>query len=233
MSSVPKLDGPRVAPAEGPARQLVVLLHGYGADGQDLVDLGRQWQGLLPNAAFVAPNAPTRVPGSPFGYQWFGLEGYDPDLQRRDPQAAEQRYAGMLVKAEEAAPAIDAFLDAELAALGLTGENLALVGFSQGTMMSLHVGLRRRVAPAAIVGFSGMLVGAPSLPSQIKSRPPVLLAHGQADPMVPANLLFLAMWALAASGVTVQAMLTPNLGHGIDPGGLQRAGFFLYENFAG
>jgi len=229
--SVVKLDGPRLAPAQGPAKQLVVFLHGYGADGQDLVEIGRQWQGLLPNAAFVAPNAPTRVPGSPFGFQWFGLGDYDPDLRRRDPAAAEERYAGMLDKAAEPAAVIDAFLDAELAALNLTDANLALVGFSQGTMMSLHVGLRRAKPCAAIVGFSGMLLGAPKLPTQIRSRPPVLLAHGQADPMVPADLLFPAMWALAASGVTVQAMLTPNLGHGIDPGGLQRAGFFLYENF--
>ena len=213
------MDGPRLNPKDGPVKQLVVFIHGYGADGQDLIELGAQWRAFLPNAAFVSPHAPDRCLQSPSGRQWFPLYTRAPDERWRGAVAAR--------------PGFDDFLDAELAGHGLDDSNLALVGFSQGTMMSLHVGLRRRVAPAAIVGFSGMLIGAPSLPSQIKCRPPVFLAHGKADPMVPANLLFPAMWALAASGVTVQAMLTPNLGHGIDPGGLQRAGFFLYENFAG
>src|ERR1700691_4674220 len=140
------LAGPTMAPAKGPATHLVVLVHGYGADGQDLIGLAQHWQSLLPTTAFAAPNAPTPVPGSA-GYQWFPISRIDPHEMRKGVEAA--------------APVLDQYLDAELARLELPPERLALVGFSQGTMMSLHVGLTRR--PAAIVGYSGMLAGAETM----------------------------------------------------------------------
>src|SRR4249919_1788122 len=139
-----ELDGPRLAPRTGPAKQLVVFLHGYGADGNDLIEIGRAWQGLLPQSAFVSPHAPEPCAQAPTGRQWFNLTFRDPG----------ERWIGV----NAAAPGLNHFLDAELARRQLPGSALALVGFSQGTMMALHVGLRRAVAPAGIVGYSGMLV---------------------------------------------------------------------------
>src|ERR1700753_1927325 len=124
-----QLSGPRLPPLRGEATHLVVLAHGYGADGNDLIGLAPMWQRLLPTVAFVAPNAPERCAGSPMGYQWF-------PISRLDPQEMQKGV-------ETAAPIFEAFLESELARLNLPPERLALVGFSQGTMMSLHVGLRR------------------------------------------------------------------------------------------
>src|SRR5580700_10101700 len=141
------LSGPRLPSQRGSATHLVVLLHGYGADGNDLIGLAPHWQRLLPTAAFVAPNAPEPCAGSPSGYQWFPISRLDPADMRRG--------------VESAAESLETFIAAELARLELPPERLALVGFSQGTMMSLHVGLRRAVKPAVIVGYSGMLAGEP------------------------------------------------------------------------
>src|SRR5215467_8904700 len=175
------LSGPRLPPARGPATHLVVLCHGYGSDGNDLIGLAPHWQRALPGAAFVAPNAPERVPGA--GYQWFALSRIDPQETSRGTQAA--------------APKLNAFINAELARLNLTGDRLALVGFSQGTMMSLYVGLQRDPAPAAIVGFSGML-SAPEALSHLKAPPPVLLIHGDMDQVIPPQALFMSANVLAA-----------------------------------
>jgi len=212
------LDGPRLAPQRPPASHLVVLCHGYGSDGNDLIGLAQHWRGLLPSAAFASPNAPERCSMSPSGYQWFPLSRIDPQETLRGTEAA--------------APKLDAFLDAELARLSLTSDRLALVGFSQGTMMSLHVGLRRKPLPAAIVGFSGMLVGPEKLP-RLEKAPPVLLLHGDADAVIPAAALFMSATALGAVGVPVQWHLSKGLGHGIDPTGLTLAGRFLLDAFSG
>jgi|ADGO01.1.fsa_nt_gi Predicted esterase len=198
-----KIDGPRIPPAQGKAQSLVVLLHGYGADGNDLIELGAQWRRQLPGAAFVAPHAPTMIPGFPPGMgggrQWFALDAYDPNLLRRDPHHAAEIYATMLDGAEKAAPVLESFIDMELARLGLGADRLMLVGFSQGTMMALHVGLRRSPAPAGILGFSGALLGADKLKEQIRGRPPILLIHGDADDVVPLEALFAALNGLAAA----------------------------------
>jgi len=212
------LDGPRLGPAREPATHLVVLCHGYGSDGNDLISLAPHWRGLLPGAAFVSPNAPERCAMSPSGYQWF-------PLSRLDPQET-------LAGAQAAAPKLNAFLDAELKRLNLGGDRLALVGFSQGTMMSLYVGLRRDPKPAAIVGFSGMLVGAELLP-RFEKAPPVLLTHGDADTVIPPQALFMSANALAALGVPVQWHLSKGLGHGIDPAGLTLGGRFIADAFSG
>jgi phospholipase/carboxylesterase len=212
------LDGPRVNPQRGPATHLVVLCHGYGSDGKDLIGLAPHWQAMLPTAAFAAPNAPEHCTQSPSGYQWFPLSRIDPHET--------------LKGAEAAAPKLDAFVDAELKRHGLTGDKLALVGFSQGTMMSLHVGLRRTPAPAAIVGYSGMLVGPETLP-RFESAPPVLLVHGDADTVVPPGALFMSANALAAVGVPVQWHLSHGLAHGIDPAGLTMGGQFLADAVSG
>ena len=213
-----ELDGPRLEPRSGRARQLVVFLHGYGADGNDLIEIGHAWQSLLPDAAFVSPHAPEPCAQAPVGRQWFGLTFRDPG----------ERWAG----ANKAAPVLQRFLDAELKRRELPASALALVGFSQGTMMALHVGLRRAVQPAAIVGYSGMLAlpkdGEPeTVMAEITSRPPVLLVHGDRDELIPVQALFLAAQGLAAFGVPTEWHISPGIGHGIDGEGLRHGGEFL------
>ncbi len=219
-----ELNGPRLSPRSGSARQLVVFLHGYGADGNDLIELGRVWQQVLPQAAFVSPHAPEPCGQAPGGRQWFALTFRDPN----------ERWVGV----NKAAPVLERFIDAELARHQLPPSALALVGFSQGTMMALHVGLRRAAAPAAIVGYSGLLVlpendGPEAVAAEIRSRPPVLLVHGDQDELIPVQALFMAAQGLAALGVPVQWHLSPGVGHGIDPEGLRHGGEFLVRNFSG
>ncbi|HEX7968382.1 MAG TPA: prolyl oligopeptidase family serine peptidase [Stellaceae bacterium] len=211
---MPTLSGPVRKPATGGnPRQLVVLLHGLGADGNDLIGLAPYWAPLLPDAEFVSPDAPFPCDMAPFGRQWFSL-------QERSPES-------ILAGVRAAAPILDAFLDDALAARGLDESRLALVGFSQGTMMSLYVGLRRSKAPVGILGYSGALVGAETLAEEIRSRPPVLLVHGNADEVVPFQALAMAAEGLKAAGVPVEHLVRPGLGHGIDEEGLRRGGAFL------
>jgi phospholipase/carboxylesterase len=218
-----ELDGPRLDPQSGAARQLVVFLHGYGADGNDLIDIGRAWQQLLPQAAFASPHAPEPCAQAPVGRQWF-------PLTMRDPS---ERWIGV----KKAAPVLERFLDAELGRHNLPPSALALVGFSQGTMMALHVGLRRTTAPAAIVGYSGLLVTPPeseleAFAAEIKSRPPVLLVHGDRDELIPPQALFQATQGLSALGLSVEWHISPGIGHGIDAEGLRHGGEFLARRFA-
>lgn len=214
-----RLSGPRLPPARGAATHLVVLCHGYGADGNDLIGLAPHWQRLLPTVAFVAPNAPEPCAGAPMGYQWFPISRLDP--------------SEMLKGVERAAPVLEAFLDAELARLDLPPERLALVGFSQGTMMSLHVGLRRKVKPAAIVGYSGLLAGAARQEPMGADAPPILLIHGDADPMIPVEALFVSAGALGRAGAAVQWHVSGGMGHGIAQDGLVLGGTFLAMAFRG
>jgi phospholipase/carboxylesterase len=215
MSAV-AIDGPRVAPASGGKPDyLVILSHGYGADGNDLIALAPYWQQLLPGAAFVAPNAPERCEMSPIGYQWFGITGLDPDTL----------YQGVT----RAAPTLDAFIDRELERAGLDESRLALVGFSQGTMMSLHVGLRRAKAPAAILGFSGALAGPEQLAAEMRVKPPVMMIHGDSDDMLPVTMMHNAVQALGQEGLEVQWHVSPGIGHGIGPDGLELGGAFVSD----
>jgi len=213
------LTGPRLPPARGPASHLVVLCHGYGADGNDLIGLAPMWQQLLPSVAFAAPNAPEPCAGAPMGYQWFPISRLDPHEMKRGVASA--------------AASLDAFLDAELARLDLPAERLALVGFSQGTMMSLQVGLRRAVKPAAIVGYSGMLTEADDLARVAPEAPPILLVHGDADTMIPPDFLFASAGTLGRAGAGVQWHLSAGVGHSIDEQGLALGGFFLAMAFRG
>jgi phospholipase/carboxylesterase len=216
------IDGPRLLPASQRAEQLVVFLHGFGANGNDLIAIGKQWRNLLPGAVFAAPNAPEPCPGAPGGRQWFRLTMRD----------TAERWIGV----NKARPVLDAFLDAELARHGLGDNKLALVGFSQGTMLALHSGLRRARALAAILGYSGMLVspegqeeGTP--PISAGATPPILLVHGSQDDVVPMEALFLSAEKLAEAGIPCQWHLTIGLGHGIDSQGLMHGGLFLAKCF--
>ncbi len=216
------IDGPRLPARSRHARQLVVFLHGYGADGGDLIEIGRQWQSWLPDAEFVAPHAPQRCSQSPTGRQWFPLTTRDTDERWRGVTAAR--------------PSLDAFLDRELARTGLDEGKLALVGFSQGTMMALHTGLRRPRAPAAILGYSGLLVGpehlAEAAARSLAGRPPpVLLVHGDQDNVIPVDALFAAIDDLGRAEIPVQWHLSVGVAHGIDGAGLRHGGQFLAQSF--
>jgi phospholipase/carboxylesterase len=218
-----ELTGPRIAPrSRGPARQLVIFLHGYGADGNDLIDLGRMWQPLLPDAAFVSPHAPEPCAQSPLGRQWFSLTFREKN----------ERWVGV----NKAAPVLNHFINEELKRHNLSGSALALVGFSQGTMMALHVGLRRLEPPAAIVGYSGLFVlpdGAKpeTMAPEIKVRPPILLAHGDSDTLIPPQELLRSTQDLAALDIPTEWHIAAGLGHGIDQEGLRQGGEFLAKRF--
>lgn len=208
------LAGPRFAPASGaPARHLVLLLHGVGADGQDLIELGTQMRRFLPDAGFVAPDGPEPCDMAPMGRQWFSLR--------------DRTWKAMIGGARRTMPLLDAHIDALLAESGLTPDRLALVGFSQGTMMALQTALRRPEPVGAVVGFSGMLLAPGDLAAEIRSRPPVLLIHGERDDIVPFQAMAEAQEALQAAGVAVEAFARPGLGHAIDPAGIMRAIAFL------
>ena len=222
------ITGPRLEAKSGKPRQLVVFLHGYGADGKDLIEIGRQWRNWLPDAAFVAPNAPEPCSMAPTGRQWFAL-----NTQRASEAAnVAERWTGAIA----AAPGLNAFLDAELTKLGLDDSRLALVGFSQGTMMALHVGLRRKRAPALILGYSGMLVGPEHL-GEAKARdargqtPPILLVHGDQDQVIPLEAMFITSEELAKAEFPNQWHLSVGIGHGIDNAGLRHGGLFIARGF--
>lgn len=215
------LTGPRLAPRSGQTRRLVVFLHGYGADGADLIEIGRQWQAWLPDTAFFAPNAPEIAPQG-MGRQWFPLTFRDPN----------ERWRGV----RQAAPGLDALIDAELAQHGLAPSKLALVGFSQGTMLALHAALRRPQALAAVVGYSGLLAleegkDPGALKDAVRAKPPILLVHGDRDDLIPVEALFLSAEALAGAGAPCEWHLSLGIGHGIDGGGLKHGGLFLARAF--
>jgi phospholipase/carboxylesterase len=214
MTDIVPLDGPIVPPADGGAPQsMVIFLHGYGSNGDDLIGLAPFWREALPHTVFLAPNAPQPCPGAPGGYQWWSLQ----DL------SVEGRAVGV----RQSAPVLNAYLDAELARYGLTDDRLALVGFSQGTMMALHVGPRRARTLAGIVGYSGMLADPDALAAEVRTKPPILLVHGDADPMVPFTALKQAETALTTLGFQVATHASPGLGHSIDAAGLRIGQQFL------
>ena len=197
----------------GSPKQIVLLLHGYGSSGADLITLAPHWQRDLPDALFLAPNAPQRLSNLSSGYQWWPLSAFTPQA--------------LASGAASAAPAIEAFMERKLHQYGLTESNLAIVGFSQGTMMALHVGLRRPRQVAAIIGYSGMLTGGHELSQLPITKPPVLLVHGSADPVVPVAALHAAKTQLEHLGVDVTAHISPGVGHSVDPAGLRTGGEFV------
>ncbi|WP_439816698.1 alpha/beta hydrolase [Zavarzinia sp. CC-PAN008] len=214
-----RIDGPRVpAAAGGRPDSPVVLVHGYGADGNDLIELAPHWGRMLPGTAFVAPHAPEPCEQSPMGRQWFGIMRAGPNW---------------MTGARRAAPILEAFVEGERQRLGLTPDRVALVGFSQGTVMSLQVALRQEEPYAAVVGFSGALAEPETVAAETTSRPPVLLVHGDQDPMIPVGAVHAATAALARAGVSVQFHICQGLGHSIDQDGLHLAGQFLRDAFRG
>lgn len=214
-----ELVGLRWGPAsKGTVRQLVVLCHGVGADAHDLIDLAPTWSHALPDALFVAPDAPQPYDQGPTGRQWFSL-------QDRTPAVLD-------AAARHAAPSLLAYVDAELARAGLPPDAVAMMGFSQGAMMVLHAGLRRRVPPRGILAYSGALLDTPALAAECTGHPPVLLVHGEQDDVVPFSRATMAESALTRIGIPLQTLWCPKLGHGIDDAGLSAGALFLQRLFA-
>ncbi|HKM65310.1 MAG TPA: prolyl oligopeptidase family serine peptidase [Acidisphaera sp.] len=212
------LTGPRFGARPGRARMLVVLCHGVGADGRDVIGLATHWAGVLPGAAFAAPHAPFPYDQAPFGRQWFSL--------------ADRSLASLEAGVRTAWPILDRFVDAELARLALPPDAYALAGFSQGAMMALFAGLRRDIAPRAILSFSGALIAPGALADERQNEAPVMLVHGTDDDVVPAQLTRHAEAVLHAEGIPVRMRLTPGLGHAIDEAGVAIGGTFLRHAFA-
>ena len=214
MSETPPLDGPRYGPtAGGTPTQLIMLLHGVGADGRDLIEMAPHLGQIFPNAAFVAPNAPNRYDQGLSGYQWIS--------------SGIRVEAEVIAAVQEPATILNAFIDKELQDHGIGPDKLALVGFSQGTMMSLYTAPRRAQPIAGVLGYSGRLVGGDHLAAETVSRPPIFLAHGEMDPVVPVESMDVAERILSESGFSVQTLRCPNLGHSIDEDGLVQGTQFL------
>lgn len=192
---------------------MAILLHGLGANGMDLIGLARYWEQNLPDTVFVSPDAPFPCDMAPVGYQWFSL-------QDRDPHA-------MLAGVQQVAPVLDDYIDKMLEHYGLTDDKLALVGFSQGTMMSLYAGPRRKNKIAGILGYSGALLGAEGFADPAIQKPPVHLIHGDVDMVVPIGAYHMAKEALSSNGFSVSGGVTSGLGHGIDDEGIESGAAFL------
>ncbi len=204
--------------AGGAPTALVVMLHGLGADGRDLIGLAPMLADAVPGALFLSPDAPFPCDMAPYGRQWFSLQSRD--------------YNDMLKGVQTTAPILDRFLDQALARTGLDDSNMALLGFSQGTMMSLYVGPRRRNRIAGILGYSGALVWETDTAPLALQKPPVHLIHGSADGVVPVMAYNAAVATLTGSGFAVTGGITPGLAHSIDEAGIESGRIFLQSIFS-
>jgi phospholipase/carboxylesterase len=214
ITDLPYLSGPIFEPASNQkAQSMVLLLHGYGANGDDLIGLAPPLSQVLPNTVFISPNAPFPCSDNPGGFQWFDV--WQSEGQNR---VEAVRFAEAIV---------NKFVDRELENRGLDHSKLFFVGFSQGTMLSLQVGLRRERPCAGILGYSGRLEMPELLSEEIRSRVPVMLIHGEEDPLLPIEMMESAEKVLKQNGVEVTSMRRPGLGHGIDPEGLKGGAAFL------
>lgn len=212
-----RLSGPERAAASGAANSALVFLHGYGADGSDLIGLAGTLAPHLPDTRFLAPNAPQPSTGNPGGFQWFPIPWLDGSSETEALAAMAQSFA-----------LLHHWLD-DLEQAGTEPQRTLLCGFSQGTMMALHIGLRRKQPLAGIIGFSGRLLMPEKLAAEAVSKPPVLLVHGDADPVVPFASLEAAAQALRAAGVETSTHVSKGVGHGIAPDGLGLALGFARE----
>ncbi len=213
---LPMLDGPSYpTPSVNPS-MLVILLHGYGSDGNDLISLAPFFQQYLPKAHFLAPNAPYPCEHNDHGYQWFGLNILDPFM--------------LMPAARHTATYIERYIESKSKIFNIPYHHIALAGFSQGAMMALHVGLRQRQQLGGIISFSGALIGTHLIRQELASFPPVLLIHGTEDMVVPFHESQRAHRALHDAGVQAELLSRPNLGHTIDEAGLKKTAQFLQQH---
>jgi phospholipase/carboxylesterase len=219
MTALKQLSGPFLAPRSGKAKQLVMFLHGYGANGADLLAIGEDWAEELPDAAFVSPNAPEVCEAFAAGFQWFSIRAIDEKVFEREKQI------------EKVTPVLDAFIDAQLKHWGVPESRLIVVGFSQGGMMAMYTMPRRKTACAGIISYSGLLIDAAGLEVPGIVKPPVLAIHGDADEIVPPLHLDAVRRGFTSAGFDVETIMRPGLGHGIDAFGVKRGVEFIKEAF--
>jgi len=210
-----QLSGPMLAPKQGEAKKLMVLLHGYGSDGNDLIGLANYWQSAMPDTLFVAPNGPQKCPMNPNGYQWFDLD--------------VNREMSRLTGGEKARPILDEFFEQLWKQSGFSAKDTFIVGFSQGAMMALEVGLRMQEPPKGIISFSGGLIGPDDWEKQINIKPPVCLVHGEADDVVPYSMSINSKTRLENIDIPCAMQIEPGLGHTISVEGLGFALAFMRE----
>jgi phospholipase/carboxylesterase len=213
-----KLDGPFIAPQSGKAKELVIFLHGYGSNGDDLIGLGEQWAHAMPDAAFVSPNAPQVCEQFSAGYQWFPIRAIDPATIEREKHAAS------------VAPILSQFIDEQLEKWGVEDSRLAVVGFSQGAMMAMYAMPRRKKPCAAVIGYSGMMLDAAGLLGQGIVKVSVLAIHGDFDEVVMPDNLARIEEGFSAAGFDIETVMRPGLGHGIDQFGMMRGLQFIQES---
>jgi phospholipase/carboxylesterase len=214
-----KLDGPHLAPRSGKAKQMVIFLHGYGANGDDLLNIGEEWGDELPDAVFLSPHAPDVCEMSAMGYQWFSIREIDNKTFEREKVI------------EAVAPVLSAYIDEQLQKWGVPESQLAVVGFSQGAMMAMYTMPRRKTPCAAVIGYSGILLDAAGLSQPGIVKMPVLAIHGDADGVVPPKYLSAVQDGFSAAGFDVETLMRPGLAHGIDQFGLVRGIEFIKEVF--
>jgi len=213
------LQAGRKEPLSGELRSCVVFLHGYGANGADLLGLADPLAEHMPDTLFLAPDAPEACAGAPMGYQWFPIPWIDGSSEEAAAEGLRR-----------AADDLNAFLDGVMVDEDLLPEQVMVLGFSQGTMMALHVLPRREDPVAGIVAFSGRLLEPELLADEALCKPPVLLIHGDQDDVVPPQSLPLAAEALEGAGWTeVYAHIMKGTAHGIAPDGLSVALAFMRD----
>ena len=227
-----ELTGPAfIAPETQNVKRIVIFLHGYGADGNDLISLSQPMAPMLPDTAFYSPHAPFPCEGNPMGRQWFSLSAYDPDLLRRGPETMAPVLQEMHEGAAYVAPKIQNFIDGLMEKHGVASDKVVLAGFSQGTMMALYCAYRRKDTLAGVLGYSGALIGADVFAAEKTASPPAYLVHGETDSVVPVAATNHAYDTLAAAGVAVEKVTIPDLEHGIDQNGLQIGTDFIVKSF--
>ena len=220
MTTGMALSGPSFGPAGGgKAEKLVVFLHGWGANGADLIGLAPHFARALPTTLFVSPDAPFPCDANPAGLQWFSF--------------ADNSQTQLLAGARLAASLVTAYLDEQQRELGLTDADTVLIGFSQGAMLALHVALRMKRHLAGVIGYSGVLIAAETLKEEITSKPPVLLVHGERDSVVPPQASQVAQQFLSHAGLDATLLMRPMLAHGIDEEGLRQGLAFLQKVLGG
>ena len=216
------LEGPEVPAPSGKTDSILLLLHGVGADGKDLVGLAPLFQGVLPNTLCVSPNAPNAFDMGPAGfgggYQWFSLKDTSPDA--------------MIAGVKKASATLDKYITALLEEYNLPASKLGILGFSQGIMTGLYTALRLPEPVACVAGYSGLVIGDENMPNEVTAKPPVMLVHGAEDDIVPANLLDISKAALEEVGVKADTHLRPGLAHGIDEEGIKMGIAFVQQHLA-
>ena len=214
-----KINFKRIEPKSKTMKSMVIFMHGYGADGADLLSIGNVLAGQLPDTLFIAPDAPTRCKTSPVGFQWFPIPRMDGSSQS---DATSELDKVCLFTNE--------WIDDLIASEGVREENVFLFGFSQGTMLSLYMGPQRKASLGGIIGFSGSLENIPSFKERIQSYPPILLIHGDEDQVVDPNCLLKAFGVLQSLSFDVKKHTSHGVGHGIASDGLNQALNFLKNN---